>query len=278
MNLGTAALAYAYRVGIAVHPIAPNKAPLSPHGFKDATRDPQQIRDWWRRHPDANIGARCDWFFVVDVDPRNGGDIALKKWLAVHGELPRTWHARTGSGGSHYFFRHDPQLDSIPLGSLKGTGIDIKGGGRGYVLLAPSVSRKGAYQWIARPSEVAMAAAPSWLMRVICRIKAPPVEPSPPVDMKKYSGIDRVERARHFARVLSPAIEGQEGSRATFVVAMKVARGFALTEDEAYAVLATEWNPSCKPPWGSNDLRRQVRRAGELGSMPVGALLERRTA
>src|SRR5688572_27808667 len=124
-----AALAYAQRLGIAVHPVSRSKAPLSPHAFKDATTDAAQIHNWWRTHPNANIGARCDWFFVVDGDPRNGGDRVLEQWRATHGEMPRTWEASTGSGGVHFYFRHAPELDAVPLGKLV-DGIDIKGGGR----------------------------------------------------------------------------------------------------------------------------------------------------
>src|SRR5258708_4431274 len=50
------ALAYA-RVGFAVFPCRPRgKEPITKHGFKDATRDEAQIRKWWTRWPDANIG------------------------------------------------------------------------------------------------------------------------------------------------------------------------------------------------------------------------------
>jgi len=40
-----------------VFPCRPRgKEPLTSHGFKDATTDPEQIRRWWSEHPDANLG------------------------------------------------------------------------------------------------------------------------------------------------------------------------------------------------------------------------------
>ena len=53
---GNAALALA-REGWPVFPcdhrLARCKAPLTEHGFKDATTDPVQIEAWWRQFPNA---------------------------------------------------------------------------------------------------------------------------------------------------------------------------------------------------------------------------------
>ena len=38
-------------------------------GVYDATIDPEQIKAWWTRTPDANIGLACgSYFWVLDVD------------------------------------------------------------------------------------------------------------------------------------------------------------------------------------------------------------------
>ena len=51
-----AALRYA-RLGYPIFPCVPGgKAPLTPHGFQDATTDAEQIEVWWVEQPDANIG------------------------------------------------------------------------------------------------------------------------------------------------------------------------------------------------------------------------------
>ena len=48
------------KLGWYVFPCVPGgKRPLTSHGFKDATRDPKTIRDWWQAHPLANIGVDC---------------------------------------------------------------------------------------------------------------------------------------------------------------------------------------------------------------------------
>ena len=88
---------------------SPGKHPRTQNGFKDATTDPIQIRKWWSRWPDSNIGiptGEASGFLVLDVDPRNGGDQSLSDLLDQHGQLPSTLTQRTGSGGTHYIFRH----------------------------------------------------------------------------------------------------------------------------------------------------------------------------
>ena len=56
------------------------KHPLTPNGLKDATTNPEQIRNWWTRWPYANIGivtGKVSGIVVVDVDPEKGG---MESW------------------------------------------------------------------------------------------------------------------------------------------------------------------------------------------------------
>ena len=66
-----AALALA-SIGIHVFPCkARAKEPATPHGFKDATVDPEQIARWWHAEPSLNVAAatgQLSGIFVVDVD------------------------------------------------------------------------------------------------------------------------------------------------------------------------------------------------------------------
>ena len=67
-HLSDAALRYA-ELGYPVFPCAAGgKVPLTPRGFKDATTDAAQIRAWWEKDPDANIGMPTAGLLAIDVD------------------------------------------------------------------------------------------------------------------------------------------------------------------------------------------------------------------
>ena len=154
-----AALAYAGR-GWRIHPVIPwrwtrpgaGKAPLTPHGMLDATTDPDVIRRWWRRWPDAGIGAVVPGHLVVvDVDPRNGGAESLTQLVEAHGPLPVTltsWSGR-GDGGRHLWFRRPP---GRLTGARLPAGIDLKLS-TGYVVVPPSrhAATGHPYQWERHP-------------------------------------------------------------------------------------------------------------------------------
>lgn len=265
-----AALKYA-SFGWPVLPLEPKgKAPLAKlvrHGVAHATTDARVITEWWQREPRANVGIACHELLVVDVDPRNGGHAEMVRLVAAHGPLPdETPTAHTGSGGTHVLF-HRP---ACKLAGKLGPGVDLVHGARRYIVAAPSIHPSGGrYRWIVPPPGW-LADAPDWLVAM-----ARPVAPTPAPARLDTPATERVRRARAYARSLDPAVSGQHGHDATFRAAVRVARGFALSEDEALSVLATEFNPRCKPPWSERELRRKVRQALEHGELPLGALLDR---
>lgn len=164
-DLEKAAVALA-KQGWPVFPLRPrDKVPATKHGFKDASTVPALVRAWWTMTPEANVGLCTGGdFFVVDIDPRNGGDRVWAALVNAHGHV-ETLSATTGSGGKHYFYR-------LPAGVLlKGKlaeGIDIKSVG-GYVVAPPSVHPDGGvYTWdseqYAEDPGAEIADAPAWLI------------------------------------------------------------------------------------------------------------------
>src|SRR5437879_2880227 len=70
---------------------AVGKHPHTRNGLLDATVDPVQIRDWWTKWPEANIGVRTgdeSGVVVLDLDEKNGnsGSDSLAELEAEHSE------------------------------------------------------------------------------------------------------------------------------------------------------------------------------------------------
>ena len=130
---------------------SPAKHPRTTAGFKDATTDLQQVRDWWRRWPDANIGAPTGLRFdVIDIDGRRGIDSVLARHdgegLEAGGLFPPVIaRAITPRGGGHHLYVA-PTGEGNRAGLLPG--VDHRGVG-GYVLLPPSHGVTGRqYAWL----------------------------------------------------------------------------------------------------------------------------------
>jgi len=164
---------YAAR-GWPVLPLAPEaKTPITKHGFKDASTDPDQLREWWHEHPDANIGVAtgaAGGIVVIDIDSEAGA----AKWdelQELYGPV-ETLSARSGrEHGRHLFFQY-------PSGKVKTRGkifdgIDIKADG-GYIVVAPSVHPNGRpYRWDAK---LPIQPLPHWLLEIV---QPPEAQPGP---------------------------------------------------------------------------------------------------
>ena len=85
-------------------------------------------------------------------------------------------------------------------------------------------------------------------------------------------GAPVVERARRYLALVPPAVTGEHGDLHTFRVCCRLARGFALDEEQALRVLS-EWNERCQPPWTTAELVDKLRRAARYGREPIGGLL-----
>lgn len=67
-----AAIEYA-EAGYAVIPVKrSDKAPYTPNGLADASKDADTLRQWWQHWPEANVAVVCGHvsgnLFVIDVD------------------------------------------------------------------------------------------------------------------------------------------------------------------------------------------------------------------
>jgi KaiC/GvpD/RAD55 family RecA-like ATPase len=219
-----AALRYA-QVGYKVMPVRRgSKLPLTPHGAHDATSDADRIGEWWGvRWRGAGIGLVLDGLVVVDVDPRNGGDVTV-----LPHPLPDTCTAKTGGGGWHYLFKAN---GSRYPGQLA-PGIDCKSGPGAYIVVEPSLHPTGAtYCWVdeSEPWNRQPADAPAWLGQV---------QP-------------KAERSN------GKTVEGARNSTLTSLAGVMRREGMA--PEALEAALLAENAKRCDPPLPDDEVRRIAR-------------------
>jgi len=166
----TAAVRYA-KLGLAVIPLqARDKRPI----FKDWTNldraSVDTVERWWASSPNGNVGivtGSKSGIFVLDVDPKNGGDLTYETLLMEHGQFPDTWQVITGTKGRHLYFRYP----AFPVRNVAGLfqGIDIRGDG-GQVVAPPSIHPNGTpYEWdgMQEIEDFPIAEAPQWLLELL---------------------------------------------------------------------------------------------------------------
>jgi bifunctional DNA primase/polymerase-like protein len=166
-----AALAYAER-GWFIFPLLPrSKDPLTPHGFKDASRNPEHVRRWWTATPGANLGL---WpgpsgLVVVDGDGPVGEATLTARGLTAEPTL--TVVTGRADGGRHlYFAGPTTPIEATTLGP--GTTVRHF---KGYVVAPPSVHPEtgATYRWAGQVTDLrALPAA------VLDALRAPAPSPA----------------------------------------------------------------------------------------------------
>lgn len=132
------ALAYASR-GWPVFPCKPaSKAPATEHGFRDASTDPDRIRAWWKRMPDANVaiatGSPGPDVLDVDQHGRAGNGFRAFNRLVDVGLVGKPSEiVVTPSLGLHAYYSGSQQAS----GRLPRHHLDFRAAG-GYILAPPS--------------------------------------------------------------------------------------------------------------------------------------------
>lgn len=141
--------------GLKIFPIVPNgKTPMIEKWQEDCSCDFFQILYWFNECPDCNWGlpATENGLFILDLDrhdPEKDGvenfnkllnNLDIKDWLTMCQHTP--------SGGLHYIYKSDDELDNVLNTSNmfeEYAGIDCRT--KGYIVVEPSVNDKGIYQF-----------------------------------------------------------------------------------------------------------------------------------
>ena len=178
-SLDHAARAYA-SMGWPVLPLrAREKRPANSNGLSGASTDLDQIDEWWRRWPRANVALRTgDAFDVLDLDGEEG-TLHLKLTLLQETGSMEYRHAgpvQSTGKGLHLLF--------APTGARnfanKYPGIDFRGQ-RGYIVAAPSIHPNGhQYRWV---RDNPLPEPTPWLIDMLTPARATAPSGMDPADM-----------------------------------------------------------------------------------------------
>ena len=241
---------------------SPGKHPIPSNGLKAATRDVNQIRQWWTANPNANLGiptGRANGLLVIDVDngPEKHGEDNLIALEGTLGRLPETWESLTGGGGRHLFFQYPEGLDVRNSASKFAPNIDVRGEG-GYVIAEPARHASGRiYAWETEhmPDDVPLAQLPmGWLNALTGSHTTPPAQQ--PIPQARFELPDTIP-------------EGQRND-VLFKLAASMRAG-GVQEDAALETLRKVNTERCKPPLPADEVEMVHRSALRYpqGSPPI---------
>ena len=235
-------------------PCKAGKHPASEHGYKDATTNAETIRAWWVDKPWANVAITTHGgrFFVLECDVKHGGDETIAKFFTEHGAMPPTPTARSGGGGTHWYFRY-PVGATIKSRSDVAQGVDVRGDS-GYVLAPPSNHVSGGhYTWITDLS-TPLADAPDWVLGLVTEPTAAkrPSHTETSTTPMSFAFVD--EEPCDFAS--HPGAEaGKRNNALMRLLGIHLDRGDSMKTIEASAMA---WASRCDPPIPSADIYKRI--------------------
>ncbi len=238
-----AALALA-ELGYNVFPVTPNakKPPLTSHGFKEASTDPEVINTWWDHWPEANLAIATEGLLVVDVDVVNGEQ---NSWLADEPEkmadLAAAPTAITPRGGRHYVFRQPAGKQLRCTTGTLAPNVDTRADG-GYLMVAPSIVDGRAYTSSLDVPRDQLAEPPAWLLGIL-----------------EGPGKASVRTSESVSTNTIPA--GQRNGTLASLAGTMRRRG--MTEDAILAALHAENTNRCDPPLDDDEVEQIAKSIGK---------------
>ena len=199
----------------------------------------KEIKDWWKRYPDSNVGivtGAISGIAVIDVDGEEGLRSLEEAGLSLE-EMPITPTAKTGGGGLHILYRH-PERQEVKTGAGVLPKVDVRSEG-GFIVAPPSVHASGGrYSWVPGRS----------------------LDDLDPADFDFSLLLDTTERKQEtpktgdkwYETYLQGVGEGDRNNAATKLAGRYFSMGMSESE---VRMLLQAWNLNNKPPIADKELK-----------------------
>lgn len=262
---------YLATIGFHVFPLHANSKVPAIDGFPiRATRDPEQIDDWWfdpilEIERDYNIGISTSRFWddeslvVIDVDNKDGksGDDTLIQLDMEGKETPNTCIQTTPTGGKHLIYRNPfPVKQGV---SVLGSGLDIRSKG-GYIVGAGSTIDGKPYEIIG----IKVEDAPEWIVSACGK----PTEKSTAEAPENINEDNAIIRASHYLRNECPPATSGERNHSAYKAACKL-KDLGVNEITCTELMSALW--PCEPALDHEELVSVIHSAYKYGVEPIGA-------
>lgn len=226
--------------------------------FQERRATPDEIRDWFGRHPEWNLGLVCgtiSGLAVIDIDGEEG-----EAWFKTQSiPMPPLWQRTSGAHKCHLIYRHPGGAFQVRPSVDTTVKVDVRGDGS-YIAVAPSIHPSGARYTLQTKGNQKLETALSEL----------PLMPSMFVQMPSDSiyGTEtseptpRVTNRRSVPQNATVAqetdiVEGERNSTLTSMCGTWYGRGSSYRE---VLTLAHQWNVDyCRPPLSEQEVDTIVR-------------------
>jgi hypothetical protein len=250
----------------------PTKVPMTIGGYRASSTSP---RDWYTFEDAVEAAGKFDGigFVFTEDDPYCGIDLddcidngELKDWavpIAEHFDATYSEVSPSGNGIKYICTAKNP-MDRGRKVSIGDGAVELYDRGRFFTLTGMV---RGESKVVRRQPEV------DWLVDTHMPnggnlIDALTFEPT-------VTDQDKIARARAYLAEIDGAVSGSGGHDVTFRAACSLVLGFDLTTEQAFQLLATEYNPKCQPPWSEKELRHKVESANKQDGPRGGLLVDR---
>lgn len=267
--------------GFYVFPLIPGgKIPTIKDWPNKASRDENEISQWWATSPESNIGICTNRYLedkalvVIDVDLKHdkNGYAVLKALRSKGDRLVETLSVKTPSGGVHLYYSVDREKNIRSGANVLGKGVDIRADGGFVVAPGSTVNGRKYTVEIDLTSNVSVIAP--WVLnhgrhKKLTSSTRPSDRDDMPLDL--LDSEQAITRGIEFLETVEDVATHGARDELTYHIAARV-QDYGLSNAKTLELMFEYWNPRCPHPWRSKDaLMEKIENAHQFRNTAIGS-------